>query len=50
MKIPFVIAATARCTYSDSYVFNNNKIVYNETFRLIQNFKLIIVYKSQALF
>ena len=36
MKIPFVIAATARCTYSDSYVFNNNKIVYNETLGLFK--------------
>ena len=50
MKIPLVIAATARCTNSDLYVFNNSKIVYNETFRLIQNSKLVIGYKSQALF
>jgi hypothetical protein len=50
MKIPVVIAATARCKYSNSSIFNNRKIVYDETFSLIQNSELVIGHKSQALF
>lgn len=50
MKIPVVIAATSRCIYSDSSIFSNRKIVYDESLALIQNSELVIGHKSQALF
>mgnify|MGYP006080505865 CR=1 FL=1 len=50
LRVSIVIAATSRCRYSDSTIFNNRRIFYDETFALIQNSDLVIGHKSQALF